>query len=76
MKLPVLSGREMVKILCNEFGFSFLDQAGSHVILFREREGIKRKPVVPQHPELARGTLLSILKQAGLTRKELEEVLK
>ncbi|MBI2138108.1 type II toxin-antitoxin system HicA family toxin [Candidatus Woesearchaeota archaeon] len=76
MKLPILSGREMVKILCNEFGFAFLDQTGSHVILFRERYGIKRKPVVPQHPELRTGTLLSILKQAGLTRKDLEDVLK
>lgn len=76
MKLPVLSGKEMVKILCNRFGFAFLDQAGSHVILFGERDGTKRKPVVPQHPELAKGTLLSILKQAGLTRKDLEEALK
>ncbi len=76
MKLPIISGKEMVKILCNKFGFSFLDQTGSHVILFREQEGIKRKPVVPQHSELAKGTLLSILKQAGLTRKDLEGVLK
>ncbi|MBI2576715.1 type II toxin-antitoxin system HicA family toxin [Candidatus Woesearchaeota archaeon] len=75
MKLPVLSGKELVKILCNEFGFTFLDQTGSHVILFGERDGIKRKPVVPQHSELAKGTLLSILKQAGIDRKSLEEVL-
>ncbi|MBI4145517.1 type II toxin-antitoxin system HicA family toxin [Candidatus Woesearchaeota archaeon] len=76
MKLPVLSGREVVKLLCNKFGFKVLDQTGSHVILFGERDGVKRKPVVPQHPELAKGTLLSILKQAGLTRDDLENALK
>ncbi len=76
MKLPVLSGREVVKILCNRFGFAVLDQTGSQVILFGERQGVKRKPVVPQHQELAKGTLLSILKQAGLTRSDLEEALK
>ena len=76
MKLPILSGKEMVKILCNHFGFTTLDQKGSHVILFSEKDGIKRKPVVPQHPELAKGTLLSILKQAGLTREDLEKALR
>lgn len=76
MKLPTISGKEMVKILCNNFDFNVLDQTGSHVILFGERNGIKRKPVVPQHPALAKGTLLSILKQAGLTREDLEQARK
>lgn len=76
MKLPVISGKEMVKLLCNNFGFTVLDQHGSHVILFGERDGVKLKPVVPQHRELAKGTLLSILKQAGLTREDLEKILK
>ena len=75
MKLPVISGKEVVKIL-SKFGFKVLDQKGSHVIMFGERDGIKRKPVVPQHSELAKGTLLSILKQAGLTREDFEQALK
>lgn len=75
MKLPTLSGKEMVKIL-SKFGFTVLDQKGSHVIMYGEKDGIKRKPVVPQHPEIAKGTLLSILKQAGLTREDLEKALK
>jgi predicted RNA binding protein YcfA (HicA-like mRNA interferase family) len=74
-KLPVLSGKEMLKIL-GKFGFTILDQHGSHVILYAERNGVKRKPVVPVHPELDKGTLLSILKQAGLTRDDLENALK
>lgn len=76
MKLPVLSGKEMVKILCNHFGFKVLDQRGSHIILYAERGGLKYKPVVPRHPELAKGTLLSILKQAGLNRDDIEKALK
>ena len=44
--------------------------------MYIEKDGVKRKPVVPQHPELAKGTLLSILKQAGLTREDLEKAMK
>jgi len=76
MKLPVISGKEVIKILCNTFGYKILGQEGSHVILYGERNGMKRKPVVPVHAELDKGTLLSILKQAGLTRQDLEEALK
>ena len=74
MKLPVLSGKEMVKIL-SKFGFKTLDQRGSHIIMVGERNGKKRKPVVPMHYELRKGTLLSILKQADLTREDLEKAL-
>jgi predicted RNA binding protein YcfA (HicA-like mRNA interferase family) len=75
MKLPVLSGREVVKVL-SRLGFAVADREGSHVIMFGERDGVKRKPVIPLHHELAKGTLLSILKQAGLTREDLERALK
>jgi predicted RNA binding protein YcfA (HicA-like mRNA interferase family) len=34
------------------------------------------KTVVPMHDELARGTLLGILKQSGLSRKDLYDLLK
>ena len=75
MKLPALSGKELVKIL-SKSGFSIFDQYGSHLIMISEKDGIKRKAVIPQHTELAKGTLLSILKQAGLTREDLEKALK
>ena len=70
-----VSGKEMVKIL-SKFGFEVLDQKGSHVIMIGFRNGMKRKPVVPMHAELRKGTLLSILKQADVSRKELEKILK
>ncbi len=46
-------------------------QRGSHVKL-RNEDG--RTVIVPLHDELARGTLASILRQAGLTREELEHL--
>ncbi|MEK6981648.1 MAG: type II toxin-antitoxin system HicA family toxin [Candidatus Micrarchaeota archaeon] len=73
MKLPIVSGLEVIKIL-GKLGFRQLDQTGSHVIMFREDEKGKFRPVVPLHRELAIGTLLSIIKQANLTRDEFLEL--
>ena len=73
MKLPILSGREVIKLL-SKAGFSVLDQTGSHVILLKSIEGRRFKPVVPLHNELKVGTLLSIIKQAGLSRDEFLEL--
>jgi predicted RNA binding protein YcfA (HicA-like mRNA interferase family) len=69
MKLPIVSGFEVIKLL-GKIGFRHLDQHGSHVIMIKELEGRKLKPVIPLHKELATGTLLSIIKQAGLSRDE------
>jgi len=69
MKLPIVSGQEVIKIL-SKAGFTKLGQKGSHVILVKEVDGRKLKPVVPLHKELATGTLLSIIRQAGLTRED------
>ncbi|MBS3068358.1 type II toxin-antitoxin system HicA family toxin [Candidatus Micrarchaeota archaeon] len=73
MKLPVISGFEMIKLL-GKLGFRQLDQTGSHVIMFREDERGKFRPVVPLSRELAIGTMLSIIKQAGLNRDEFLEI--
>jgi predicted RNA binding protein YcfA (HicA-like mRNA interferase family) len=53
-------------------GFQLVRQEGSHVSLQKE----SRKTVVPLHSELARGTLLGILKQCGLSKDELISLLK
>lgn len=73
MKLPVLSGTDVVKLL-SKAGFSFLSQEGSHVILLNEVGGKKLKPVVPMHKEIFAGTLVSIIKQAGMSRNEFMEL--
>ncbi|MGH9788274.1 MAG: type II toxin-antitoxin system HicA family toxin [Candidatus Acidiferrales bacterium] len=63
-KLPVISGRECVKAL-QRAGFVVKRQESSHIIL--RRESPFAQVVVPDHRELDRGTLRSILRQAGIT---------
>lgn len=75
MKLPRLSGREVIKILLKS-GFRAARQKGSHVILVKESEKGKRGVVVPNHKEVDKGTLLEIIRQAGLTREEFLKLLK
>lgn len=68
-KLPVLSGPEVIKLL-GKVGFVPARQKGSHVILVRETMGeSKRAVVVPNHKEIDTGTLLEIIRQAGLKRE-------
>ncbi len=66
-KLPVLSGAELVRLLLRA-GFQEVRQKGSHVSLQKENH----RTVVPLHNELAKGTLVGILKQCGLTREDLQ----
>lgn len=61
--LPVVSGAEVVRAL-SRAGFAHVGQKGSHIKM-RHADG--RTAIIPNHKELARGTLVSILRQAGLT---------
>ena len=70
--LPRISGRIGVKAL-SAAGFTFLRQHGSHMIL-RRHEPFTRI-VVPDHPELDRGTLRSIIRQIGMTVDQFKELL-
>lgn len=67
-KLPVLSGEEAVKAL-RRVGYQFDRQTGSHLIL-RRTEPPFRRLTVPNHKEIARGTLRAIIRQSGLTPEE------
>jgi predicted RNA binding protein YcfA (HicA-like mRNA interferase family) len=64
-KLPVLSGADVVKML-EQLGFVQIRQRGSHVVMRRGNVGT----VVPLHKELKTGTLVGIIRQAGLTQDE------
>ena len=59
---PVLRPEQVIKGLENN-GFRFVKQRGSH----RKYKKGSRTVIVPMHNELAKGTLVSILEQAGLT---------
>ena len=65
-KLPVLSGADLVSLL-EKNGFLVVRQRGSHTSLQKDHY----RTVVHLHDELAKGTLLAILKQCGLSREEL-----
>ena len=58
--LPV---RKVTRAL-ESVGFAYVRTKGSHAV-YRNREG--RVTVIPQHGVVKRGTLASILRQAGLT---------
>ncbi len=67
-KLPVVSGREVVKAM-DKLGYKFYRQRGSHIIL-RQTMAPHRRLTVPDHSEVARGTLRCILREAGITVSE------
>jgi predicted RNA binding protein YcfA (HicA-like mRNA interferase family) len=71
--LPVVSGRQLVKALAR-IGYLFDDQEGSHIIL-RRQSPPHRRLTIPDHKEIAKGTLKNILREAGLTTKELIRLL-
>lgn len=67
-KLPVLSGKEVVKVFV-KLGYKVDHQTGSHMIL-RHKDSPHRRLTVPNHKEISKKTLLSIIKQAGLAKEE------
>lgn len=71
--LPVVSGTEVVKAL-GKIGYELDRQRGSHMIL-RQRVPPHRRLTVPDHDEIARGTLRAIIRQAGLTVDEFVSLL-
>lgn len=70
MRLKKISGREVIKILCNKFGFLTIRQRGSHVCLAKETSIGKIGTVVPLHKELKIGTLKNVLKLAKISEEE------
>ena len=58
------SGKEVIKVLCREFGFSVISQKGSHVKLRKQESGKTVTTIVPLHKELAHGTFLGVLELA------------
>lgn len=66
--LPVLSGRQVVKAL-RKIGYECDHQRGSHIVL-RQTDLPHRRLTVPDHSEVAKGTLRAIIRQAGLTVDE------
>ena len=72
-KLPSPRPEEVAKVL-GERGYVLDRIRGSHHVY--THSDTKRRVIVPFHKkELPKGTLQEILKQAGLTKEELSELL-
>ena len=66
-KLPSVSGRECIKAL-EKIGFYQKRRESSHVILRRDEPFAQ--VVVPDHQELAKGTLRAIIRDVDLNVEE------
>jgi predicted RNA binding protein YcfA (HicA-like mRNA interferase family) len=69
--LQVLSGKEVCRIL-EVSGFRMVRQQGSHCIMQQRTEQGTVTVPVPLHNPLRRGTLLSIIRQCGLSKSLFE----
>jgi predicted RNA binding protein YcfA (HicA-like mRNA interferase family) len=65
--LPVLSGQEVVRVF-ESLGWSVARQRSSHIIMTKEGEIVTLS--IPNHKEVARGTLRSLIRSANLTVDE------
>ena len=71
---PVVSGKKLIQALI-KVGFEVVHQKGSHVSLRGMSPDGMRRTVVPLHKELAKGTLSDIIRQTGLTKQDLIQLL-
>ena len=67
------SGREVVKAL-EKIGYVLDRQRGSHMIL-RQQNPPHRRLTVPDHKVVAKGTLHAIIRQAGVTVEEFNDLM-
>jgi predicted RNA binding protein YcfA (HicA-like mRNA interferase family) len=70
-RLRVLSGKQVCAILA-ENGFVQVRQRGSHIIMQKRTAGSTITVPVPNHRELASGTVSSIIRQSQLSRSAFE----
>ena len=71
-RLPVVSGQKAVRAF-KKLGWEFDRQHGSHMILVKP--GHLASLSVPDHDELAKGTLRKLIACAGLTVEEFVDAL-
>ena len=72
-KLPVVSGRQLCRIL-EKVGYFKDHQTGSHIVI-RNESPPHRRLTVPDHKEVAKGTLRSLICEAGLTIDEFRQLM-
>lgn len=74
--MPKLYSARIIINALKRAGFEIISQRGSHIKLSKREDERVFTVIIPNHKEVAIGTFSSILKQAGMTKKELEEFIK
>lgn len=69
--VPILRPREIIQAF-RKLGWRVVRQRGSHIIMVKE--GHIATLSIPNHSEVARGTLRSLISKAGLTVDEFLKV--
>ena len=72
-RLPIVTWEQVTKAL-ERAGFVFDRQRGSHLVYFHPESN--RMVVVPKHHEIKTGTLREILREAELSREDLNRFLR
>lgn len=72
-RLPVVSGRQVVRAF-ERAGWKVSRREGSHIIL--TKAGMTVTLSIPDHREIRRGTLRSLIRNAGLTVEEFVSLLR
>jgi predicted RNA binding protein YcfA (HicA-like mRNA interferase family) len=71
--VPVLSGREVARAF-EKLGWQVARQRASHIVMVKAGEIVTLS--VPDHKEVARGTLRSLIRAANLTVQQFVEAVK
>lgn len=76
-KLPSVSSEKIIKRLLKVgFDYAPIKAKGSHIALVREgSQGEKYIVIIPKRDPIPKGTLISIIKQSGMTREEFIKLL-
>ena len=69
MKLPQISGKELVKKLM-KLGFVVTRQRGSHISIKKNTPNETIKITIPNHKNIKKGTLHQIIKSTKLVAEE------
>lgn len=71
--LPIVSGKQAVKVF-KKAGWLFQRQSGSHMIL--TKPGADSTLSIPNHKEIGRGLLKTLIKDSGLNVEDFFDLLK
>ncbi len=72
-KFPVINSKKLIKVL-QSLGFARDHSTGSHFIFYNSLT--QKRAVVPSHnKDLLKGTVISILKEAGISKEDFKKFL-